>query len=292
MKQNKEVKISYLAAHFTTIVSVTLLLLIVGIIAIITVSAAKESRRLRENLQVSVVMADSVSNESTAGLAKYIQGRPYAMSVGVITREVALENWKKDTGEDLEVLFGVNPLSPEVNFHVRAEYSSAVSLDSIKASLGKLPGVEAVATPDSTMVENMNRNINLMSIVLGVIAVVMIVISFVLINNTVHLSVYARRFTIHTMQLVGATDGFIRRPYIVNNMLAGLIAGVVASVVLGIALVAAPSGGETDIASYVGWDVYAIISSGMIATGVLVCGIAAYIATTRHLRRDYEDLFK
>lgn len=292
MKNNKEVRISYWAAHLTTVVSVTLLLLIIGIIALITVSAASETRRLRERLEVSVVMADTVSNARAEALAKEIEKSPYALSVGVVSKEAALKIWKADTGEDLEALFGVNPLSPEVAFTVKSGYSSEDSLRVIEKRISGLEGVAGVALPDSAMVESMNRNIERFSIVLGVIALVMVIISFVLINNTVHLAIYARRFTIHTMQLVGATSGFIRSPFVKSNMLSGLLAGLVASAIMAVALVAAPGAGFDNVADYISWPVYGVVAAGMIAVGVLLCGMAAWMATSRYLDKDYGELFR
>lgn len=292
MKNNKEVKISYWAAHLTTIVSVTLVLIIIGIIALISISAANETRRLRERLEVSVVMNDSVSDARAAEIAKTFQSAPYSHSVKVITKKEALQNWKNDTGEDLETLFGVNPLSPEVAFSLKAEYSSRARLDSIGKLAADIPGVESVALPDSVMVENMNRNIERFAIILGAIALVMVIISFVLINNTVHLAIYARRFTIHTMQLVGATNGFIRSPFVLNNMLSGLVAGLIAAGVLAVAICAAPGAGFEDITDYVNWQVCGIVATGMVVIGVLLCGIAAWIATSRYLDKDYDELFK
>lgn len=292
MKNNKEVRISYWAAHLTTVVSVTLVLLIIGIIALITVSAASETRRLRERLEVSVVMADTVSNARAEALAKEIEKSPYALSVGVVSKEAALKIWKADTGEDLEALFGVNPLSPEVAFTVKSGYSSEDSLRVIEKRISGFEGVAGVALPDSAMVESMNRNIERFSIVLGVIALVMVIISFVLINNTVHLAIYARRFTIHTMQLVGATSGFIRSPFVKSNMLSGLLAGLVASAIMAVALVAAPGAGFDNVADYISWSVYGVVAAGMIAVGVLLCGMAAWMATSRYLDKDYGELFR
>ncbi len=292
MKNNKEVRISYWAAHLTTVVSVTLVLLIIGIIALITVSAASETRRLRERLEVSVVMADTVSNARAEALAKEIEKSPYALSVGVVSKEAALKIWKADTGEDLEALFGVNPLSPEVAFTVKSGYSSEDSLRVIEKRISGFEGVAGVALPDSAMVESMNRNIERFSIVLGVIALVMVIISFVLINNTVHLAIYARRFTIHTMQLVGATSGFIRSPFVKSNMLSGLLAGLVASAIMAVALVAAPGAGFDNVADYISWPVYGVDAAGMIAVGVLLCGMAAWMATSRYLDKDYGELFR
>ena len=146
--------------------------------------------------------------------------------------------------------------------------------------------------PDSEMIESMNQNIQSLAIILGVVALVMIVISFVLINNTVHLSIYARRFTIHTMQLVGATNGFIRRPFIVNNLIAGLVAGILAGAILAISLGAAPHLGWNDVAHYISWGLYCCVAGGMIIAGPLICSMAALLATSRYLRKDYDELIR
>lgn len=292
MKNNKEVKISYWAAHLTTIVSVTLVLVIIGIIALISVSATNETRRLRERLEVSVVMADSVSDAQAGEAAKIFEAAPYAHSVRVITKKEALANWKNDTGEDLESLFGVNPLSPEVTFSLNADYSTQARLDSIGKIAQMIPGVDSVALPDSTMVENMNRNIERFAIILGAIALVMIIISFVLINNTVHLAIYARRFTIHTMQLVGATNGFIRSPFVNNNMLSGLFAGIIAAGLIALFMIMAPGAGFNDITDYISWETFGIVAGGLVVIGILLCGIAAWLATSRYLGKDYDELFR
>lgn len=292
MKHNKEVKISYWAAHLTTVVSVTLVLILIGIIALITVSASNETRRLREKLEVSVVMGDSVSNAHTQAIAKEIEATPYALSVEVITKEQALQSWKADTGEDLETLFGVNPLSPEITFSVKADYSSEKQLQNIGKEIRAMSGVADIALPDAAMVDNMNRNIERFSIVLGAIALVMIIISFVLINNTVHLTIYSRRFTIHTMQLVGATNGFIRKPFVVNNMLSGFLAGLMASAVIAVALTAAPGAGFDNVSDYISWGTYGVVAAGIVAVGILICAIAAWAATSRYLGKDYGELFK
>lgn len=291
MKKDKEIKISYWAAHATTIVSVTFVLLIAGIIGMVTVAGAKESQRLRESLEVSVIMADSVSDAGASALAQTLASKPYCRDVQTISKAQAMEAWKRDTGEDLEALFGVNILSPEITFNLPAAYAVPDSVKKIEAQLAALPGVEAVASPESGLVQSMHSNITRLSLVLGAIGLVLVVISFVLINNTVHLTVYARRFLIHTMQLVGATDGFIRRPFVVHNLLAGALAGVIASGILAVALGVAPSLGYADIAALVPWGEFALMASVITMFGALLCGAAAMIATTRYLFKDYHQLF-
>lgn len=292
MKNQKEVKISYWAAHLTTVVSVTLVLLILGIIAIISVTAATETRRLRERIELSAVMADSVSDASAKQLASKLKAQPFAAKVGVVTKEQALKNWTAETGENLQELFGVNPLSPEITISLKADYTSPQRVSEVAKLLASEPGVETVAAPDTEMVSGMNRNIRTLSIILGVIALVMLVISFVLINNTVHLTVYSRRFTIHTMQLVGATNGFIRKPFVLNNLSAGVLSGLVATLLLAGAVMASPWLGLENMESMLPWPTFLIIAGGLVVIGSLICTLSASIATTRYLHKDYDELFK
>ena len=292
MKGDKDVKISYWAAHLTTIVSVTLVLLLAGIIALICLSSERETRRLREKIEVSLIMRDSVSDHYAAAVASKIADYPFSLNTGFINKEQALTDWKTETGEDLEALFGVNPLSPEIYFHVKAEYASADSLKKIESRLRQIPGVEDVALPNTEMLQAMNDNIQSLAIILGIVALFMVLISFVLINNTVHLTIYARRFTIHTMQLVGATDSFIRRPFIVNNMLAGFTAACVAAAILALSLGVAPHAGWDDVARYISWGLYCCVAGGMIIAGPLICCAAAALATSRYLKKDYNELIR
>lgn len=292
MKEEKEFRISYLAAHATTIVSVTLVLLLAGIIAMISIAARRETKKMRESVELSVIMKDAVADAPAMALLDSLKGLPYVKDASLITRAQAMEQWKRETGEDLEAVFGVNPLSPEIEFSLPEAYSNPDSIRKIVASLSRVSNVEEVATPDSAMVEAMNHNIEGMSIILGAIALVMLVISYVLINNTVRLTIYSRRFTIHTMQLVGATGGFIARPVVVNNMLAGIIAGLLAAGALAIALAAAPHYSGVDYGEFISWGDYAAIGGGLVAGGTLICALAATFATRLYLRKDYSELFR
>lgn len=292
MKENKEVKISYWAAHLTTVISVSLVLLLVGMVGMVWIGADIETKRLKEKIELSVIMADTVSNAEASRLATEISRQPYASNVKVITKEEALELWKRDTGEDLQQLFGVNPLSPEVTFGITAEYASAPQISALEKEMRSRPGVESVSTPDASMVDAMNSNIARISWILGAAALIMLAISFVLINNTVHLTIYSRRFTIHTMQLVGATGGFIRRPLVVNNLLSGLLAGLIASGLIALIILTAKRSGTLPAAGTEVWIIYAAVSGTLILLGMFLCSLAAWIASGRYLRKDYDELFK
>lgn len=285
-------KISYWAAHLTTIVSVTLVLILTGIIALIGIFADTETRKIKENIELNAIMTDSATNEDAGRLAKAIREKPYIRSVEVITKEDALKNWTAETGEDLMKLFGVNPLSPEVSFSIKSEYASAENMCKIANSISRVPQVEAVAAPDAAMISNMNSNLENAALILSGVAIVLIIISFVLINNTVYLTIYSRRFTIHTMQLVGATNGFIRGPIVGNNLLTGVISGILASGTLALAIFLAPRGGFGLLWELIPWWQTGIVAAGLIVAGALICTIAATLATNRFLRKKYEDLFK
>lgn len=292
MKTQKEAKISYWAAHLTTVVSVTLLLLIIGIIALAAIGANRETRRLRSRIELNAMMVDSVSEGQTKAVADWLRTRPYTASVRVISSQEAMKSWKEETGEDLEQLFGVNILSPEVSFTLKPEWTSAAQLRKIRTETESRPGVEAVAMPDAELVDSMNSNLRTLAWLLGTVALVLVVISFVLINNTVHLAIYSRRFTIHTMQLVGATNGFIRRPFVGNNLLSGVLAGALASGILAAALAGADQAGLPDMASFIPWTAACIVFGALIVFGAGICSLAACMATTKYLKKDYDELFR
>lgn len=292
MKQNeKEYKISFLGAHFTTIVSVALVLVITGLIALIGIGARNETRVLRQRIELTAVMADSVSNKQALATMQEIKKLPQINSARLATKEEALAAWKQETGEDLERTFGVNILTPEISFTLKADYTSPTQIKSVEKRVAAMPGVEGVAAPDTAMISTMNGNIENLLLMLGAGALAMLVISFVLINNTVHLTVYARRFTIHTMQLVGATNGFIRRPFICNNMWAGLTAGLLACAVTA-SLAAYAFSSAAGFEACLSWCEVGLTCGGMIVAGMLICAVSAWIATSRYLRKNYDDLFK
>lgn len=291
MKPQKEVKIPNRAAHFTTGVSVTLALLTLGIIAMIRIAATVESHRMLEKIEISVILADSIDDSRGMAISEAIAKQPFALDTRFISRRQAMENWKEATGEDLEKTFGVNPLSPEIAFTVRTGYTSPAGIAKISKAITSVDGVAEVGAPDSELIKSMNDTIRKITLSMTLLAAVMLIISFVLINNTVRLSIYSRRFTIHTMQLVGATDGFIRRPFVAANTVVGIVSGLIAATLLALLLVAAPNIGMGELNRLVTWPAMGILALALVAIGATICSTASALATTRHLHQDYEELF-
>ena len=273
----------------TSTVSVSLVLLILGIVALTWVAASNITRDIKENLGFDVQLTEDAEPEAIAKLEKLLSGQPYARSVSLYTPEEAARQWKESTGEDIIEIVGVNPFSAELDVRVKAEYASVDSLNAISERVRSYSHVEEV-TMHAETVDAINRNMRTAMIVMLIIAVALMVISFVLINNTIRLTVYSKRFIIHTMKLVGATAGFIRRPFIRQNVLNGLIAGVISGLILtGILMYA--QGVDRSVETAVPVESTVAVVAGMLICGMLICGIAALFATNRYLKVDYDDMF-
>lgn len=290
MSKEKKSKISYFQSNFTSTISVALVLLLLGIIAFLGILANTFSKELKENIGFSVVLQSETTPEQVAAMDKMWKTSPYVSDVKFISKEAALQNWQAETGENLVELFGVNPLNAEYEVYVKAEYANLDSLQVIERQLKTITFVDEIAMHKSE-VDAANRNISNVALVLFVIAVLLMLISFVLINNTVRLTVYSRRFLIHTMKLVGAKPGFIRWPFVISNMLNGLIAAFVSMLFLLGVYLFLQNIDEALVVSFSALEIVAVFA-GLIVLGVLICGLAAFLAADKYIRLSYDDLFK
>ena len=291
MAKQQKSKISYFQSNITATVSVALVLILIGVTAFLGLSARTMSRELKENMGFSIVLKTDATDADIAGLKAIFAKAPYVAKTTFISKDQALEQWQKDTGENLVEPFGVNPLSAEFQVNVTANYAEIGKLKSIQAQLMHQSGVEDIALYE-TEVETTNKNIGNITIVLLFVAALLVFISFALINNTVRLTVYSRRFLIHTMKLVGAKPGFIRRPFVVQNMLNGLIAAAVACLVF----VGSYFAAQDIVGGLVGTMFneleVAAVFVGLALAGVVICGIAAFFAANKYIHLNYDDLFK
>ncbi|MDE6490021.1 MAG: permease-like cell division protein FtsX, partial [Muribaculaceae bacterium] len=254
------------------------------------IAARSVTTSIRENMGFDVVMAEETQESAINKLKQMWNSAPYVASYTYYSPADAMRQWQHDTGEDLVELLGVNPFSPEFEVKVKARYASVDSIRMITAPLHEMEGVAEVNV-HAEMVESVNNNLHTIMLILVVAAGALTLISFVLINNTVRLTVYSKRFLIHTMRLVGATHGFIRRPFIVGNAIQGIVAAIVAMVLLGSLLCYAHSV-DSSVANIVGWSDMAWVFASMLAAGVAICTLAAFTATNRYLRLSYDEMFK
>lgn len=282
--------ISTFSAQITSTVSVALVLLLLGIISLLGIAARSITTEIRENMGFSVILSDTASVAEVNALKQRFTTSEGVAAVRYFSPDDALQKWQDETGEDLIKVLGVNPLPGELEVKVKAAYASTDSISAMVAALRKLPSVSEVSV-HSDMVDSINDNIRSIAIVLTVVAAALLFISFALINNTVRLTVYSRRFLIHTMKLVGATGGFIRRPIINSNITGGLVAALIADALLAGALLYLNSADRT-AASAIPWEQAAWVFGGVIVAGIVICALASMLATNKYLRSSYDDMFK
>lgn len=275
--------------HLTSTVSVGMVLLILGIVGCAAFAAGNITRHIRENLGFNMVMKMDADLTRINDMKKRLTASDFVASYDYMSPEEILEQENAYLGSNVEELLGTNPYQPEFNVKVKAQYASVDSLDKIISPLRNIDSVEEI-TVHTEMVESVNSNIGTLSLVLIALAGALLVISFVLINNTVRLTIYSARFLLHTMQLVGATNAFIRRPIIIGNILNGILAAVVAILLLCLLRVYAVSI-DPDLALALPWSDLIYVFLGVVAGGIIICGTASWIATNKYLRQSYDDMF-
>lgn len=290
MKDRRLAKISTFGSQITSVISVALVLLILGILAMALQASRSLSDDIRSNMGFVVKLTPSATDADINRIKSLVSATPSVASFIFSSPESILAEESKLMGEDYAALLDENPFGAEFEIRMKADYASGDSIAAVSARLAADTAVAETVT-ESAVVDSVNSVLRRLSVILLSIAAALLVISFVLINNTVSLAVYSRRFIIHTMKLVGATGGFIRRPFVLAGVATGAIAAAIAIVLL-IGIRAYASTFDPAVDRALPWQSMAIIFVGVTVTGLLICTCASAIATNRYLRTDYDDMFK
>ena len=288
--ETKNRNISGIGDRLTSTISVTLMLLILGLVASINISFTSVERSVKEKLGFSVVFTDSVPSQTLDSLRQVCEKAPYVSACVFMSADDVLAYETGGNGRELVEQIGFNPYAPMLEVRVKAAYANVDSLDVIATRWKSLDVVDEVPV-NTEMVGNLQRNADMLNLVLLVMAAMLLLISFVLINNTVRLTIYSRRFLIHTMKLVGAKGAFIRRPFLMSNALQGLVAGLIASGLL-LALTGWLKDWYQALGALLTWGEAFAVCAVMTVVGVVICVIAALLATNRYLRSSYDDMFE
>ncbi|MBR1449035.1 MAG: permease-like cell division protein FtsX [Prevotella sp.] len=274
----------------TLCISTTMVLVLLGIVVLSVLTARNLQKSLRENVEISVILGDTVSVEDGKDLGQYLETELYAREVVYISREDALEMARQEMGIDPSEFAGGNPFSAELTVKMEAEYANSDSLETIVANLRENPKVVDVAyTKDE--IESMNRILEPTSIALLVLAGLLIFICYTLISNSVQLNIYSRRFSIHTMKLVGASWGFIRRPFLNQAIGVGLIAAVLTCLILGgLGYAARPY--LPHIEEIVTWRELVITAASVFAFGFAIMVFCTLLSVNKYLRMKARELYK
>ena len=219
------------SSYLTLIVSISLVLFLLGLLGLLLINARELSDYFRESLSFSVMLKEDAREADIRLLQKDLAAKSYVKESRYISREQAAENLKEELGEDFISFMGYNPLLPSLDVFLVADYTHPDSVLNIERYILQYPLVDEVYFQESFL-HLLNENVRKISILLLVFSSLLLFIALTIINNTIRLSVYSKRFIINTMQLVGATRGFIRRPFLYRSMLHGIIAGLVAILLL------------------------------------------------------------
>lgn len=223
--------ISFFNSRFTSVISIALVLFLLGLIFLMALLGSELSDYVKENISFSILLKDDLREAEIKRIQKNLDELPFIKSTEYISKEQAAKELEEELGENPETFLGFNPLQASIEVKLFSGYANADSLPGIERRLKSYTSVSELLYRKD-MMQTVNDNMKRLSAVLLTLALMLMIISFVLISNTIRLLIYSRRFLIHTMQLVGATAGFIRRPFIHYNLASGLLASLLAILML------------------------------------------------------------
>lgn len=274
----------------TLCISTAMVLVLLGLVVFSVQTSRNLSQWVKENLTVTVMLSDDVSVNGAKLLCRDLYHRPYSRNIDYISKEQALKEQSEAMGSDPSEFLGVNPFPATLELQLHSEYANRDSLKWIARELQKNPKITDVAYQVDLM-DSVNNNLTKVNLVLLILAVLLTFVSFSLINNTVRLSVYSRRFIIHTMKLVGAPWGFIRRPFMNQALLVGVIAALIAIVVLG-GFFYGLYYYEPNIVSIITWRELVITAVAVLLFGIIITAACSYISVNKFLRMSAGELYK
>ena len=288
-KRRRKSKIVWTMQAFTSTISVSLLLILLGLIVLLSLTARVVADSVKENLTVTVVLDDNVQTAEAEHLHDSLNTMYYVSSIDYISREQALQEQIESMGIDPTEFLGTNPFSISMEIKVKPEYSSGDSLQWISDELRQSKLVTDVLY-QKDLVESLNRNLQRASIFLLAIALLLVIISLSLINNTVRLSVYAHRFVLHTMKLVGAKWSFIRRPFLVRGFWIGFISALIADAVIfgGIYWAARYDSG---LLQYLTQENMIITALSVLVIGLVLTIVCTFFSVTHCLKMRGSELY-
>ena len=273
----------------TSMASVALVLLLLGAAAMGAVVAAGMQDSIRRNIGFVAIMHRDSDVEQVNMVKRCLAHNKGVEHFEYLSAESILAAESVDMGEDIAAMAGGNPFTDEFDVRLKPACATVDSLNAIINLVSTMPGVKEVVS-ESEVIAGIDRTMRRLSLILGGLGVFMLIVSVALINNTVSLSIYGRRFIIHTMKLVGATSSFIRRPFVLSGLTSGMISGLVSAGLLLVGRYYLPMV-DGAIAEMLPWEVVIIIAVGMLAFGMLLCVSTAWVATSRYLRTSYDEMF-
>lgn len=288
-QENKMMRRRLRSAWLSTVLSISLVLLLVGIASLLLVNARGVSDYFKENMQISVLMKPEVSDAQTLEYQVALDSLHFVRSTEFISKAQGTREMEQMLGEGFLDVFEASPIPASVNVNLMAEYVTPDSLDVVKEAILASPIVDEVDYQQS-LIEALNANLQKISLILGIFIALLLFISFVLINNTVRLNVFARRFTIHTMKLVGATRSFIRGPFMGQAVFQGIFSALLAIILLLAALFFVRSE-FVQLFEIFSKKLLLVVMGIVLVSGVVICTVSTYFVVNKLVASGKDELY-
>ncbi len=276
-------------AYLSTVISISLVLLLVGVASLLLVNARGVSDYFKENLQISVMMKPEISDADAMQFQTELEKEQYVRETRFVSKEQGTKELSDMLGEGFLDVFGSSPIPASIEVSLKADYVSVDSISLVKDKILQSPMVEEVDYQQS-LIEALNANLRKISLFLGVFIALLLFISFVLINNTVRMSVFSRRFTIHTMKLVGATRAFIRAPFVAQAVFQGLFSAILAILLLlgGLFFIREEFAQLFEIFQL---NLLLVVMGIVVVSGVVICVVSTWFVVNKMVSLSKDDLY-
>lgn len=276
-------------SSITTVVSLSLVLFMLGLLGIIVLNAQQLSDHVKENIGFQIILNENAKEADIAKLQKTLDVSSYVKSTEFITKEEAAKRLQEDLGEDFISFLGFNPLLASINVHLKAEYANADSVSIIEKEIIATHLAKEVIYQKS-LINNINESVQKISLVILFFCSLLMVVALALINNTIRLSIYSKRFIIKTMQLVGATQGFIRRPFVLTGIKHGIYGAVIAILLL-VGLLNFAQKQLPELKELQDERMLLYLFGLVIVMGIIISWISTSLAVRKYLRLKSDDLY-
>jgi cell division transport system permease protein len=276
--------------YVSTIFSIALVLLMLGMLGLMLVHAKNLSNYVKENIVLNIIVDEGAKETEVLAFKKSLDNNIAVKQTQYINKEVAQRNLTKDLGEDFVNFLGYNPLLSTIDVYLKADYANNQNIDALRKNMEKNPIVKEVVY-QSSLIDMVNKNISTISLIVLGFAAVLLVIAIGLINNTIRLAIFSQRFLIKSMQLVGATKNFIRKPFVLVAALHGIIASFIAIIIL-LGLLYYAQKELPEIVILRNFTEFGLVFISMIAIGIFITAISTWFAVSKYLRLKVYDLYR
>lgn len=276
-------------SSFTVVISLALVLFMLGLLGLVVINAKKLSNHIKENIGFQIVLKDTTTRAELDILKQEVSSSAFTKKVDYISKEEAAKKLQKDLGEDFITFLGYNPLLSALDVKLNSDYANIDSLAGFEKQIMQKHFVKEVIY-HKDMIKQVNDNAKVISIYILIFSGLLLVVAIALINNTIRLSIYAKRFIIRTMYLVGATQGFIRLPFIMKGIRQGIIAGLMAGFLLAGFLVLSTRY-IPDLLQLQDPNLLVVLFGSIVALGALISGLSAALSVRLYLRLKTDDLY-